>query len=129
MRSRPRKSPQTGVHSQVAFLLKDWLSEHDKRQGRCQAYLNHFGMTHAFRRTAKQYLSDGDLWSLALSDDLTGLLNRRGFLFFSSPQFKLASRNGRSSGVFLFDVHGLKGINDQFSPPVGGQGPWANAPV
>ncbi len=119
MRSRSRKSPQTGGHSQVAFLFKDWLSEHHKRQGRRQAYLNHFGMTHAFRRTAKQYLSDGDLWSLALSDDLTGLLNRRGFLFLASQQLKLASRNGRSSVVFLCDVDGLKGINDQFGHAVG----------
>ena len=120
MRSRTRKFPLSGGESQVAILFKDWVSLHGKKQlRRSQNYLSHLGMTHAFRRAAKQYLSDSDLWSLALSDDLTGLLNRRGFLFLACQQLKLASRNGRSAVVFLCDVDGLKRINDQFGHAAG----------
>jgi diguanylate cyclase (GGDEF)-like protein len=120
MRSRGRKSPLKSDESQVASLFKGWVSRHTKDQlQRSQSYLNHLGMDHAFHRVAKQYLSESDLWSLALSDDLTGLLNRRGFLFLASQQLKLASRNGRDCVVFLCDVDGLKQINDRFGHAVG----------
>lgn len=60
----------------------------------------------------RQTMVEKELRSLALTDDLTGLYNRRGFLAAAAHQLKLAHRN--SAGVLLFfaDVDNLKQIND-----------------
>lgn len=52
------------------------------------------------------------LRSAALTDDLTGLYNRRGFLILGRQLLKLARRNGRAVLVFSCDVNQLKSIND-----------------
>lgn len=52
------------------------------------------------------------LRSLALTDDLTGLYNRRGFLFMASQQIKLACRMNQSLLLFFMDVDNFKVIND-----------------
>jgi diguanylate cyclase (GGDEF)-like protein len=62
----------------------------------------------------KQQKLQAELSSLALTDDLTGLYNRRGFLYLTERQLKLASRSGRDILLFFFDVDGLKKINDSF---------------
>ncbi len=66
----------------------------------------------AVRCAVKQYMLQAELRNLALTDELTGLHNRRGFLALGEQQLKLARRSGR--GVFLFfaDLDGLKHIND-----------------
>lgn len=59
----------------------------------------------AERRTA-------ELEVIALHDDLTGLLNRRGFFALGSSQLSTARRK-RLAGVLLYvDLDGLKGVND-----------------
>lgn len=52
------------------------------------------------------------LRSLALTDDLTGLYNRRGFLFMASQHIKLAGRMNQSLLLFFMDVDNFKAIND-----------------
>lgn len=52
------------------------------------------------------------LRSLALTDDLTGLYNRRGFLFMASQHIKLAGRMNQSLLLFFMDVDNFKTIND-----------------
>ncbi len=66
----------------------------------------------AVRCAVRQYLVRAELRSLALTDELTGLYNRRGFLVLAQQQMKLARR--KKSGVLLFfaDLDGLKQIND-----------------
>src|ERR1700722_11041191 len=54
----------------------------------------------AVRRAVRQCLLDTELCSLALTDDLTGLHNRRGFLALAHQQLKHAYRN--SQQVLLF---------------------------
>jgi diguanylate cyclase (GGDEF)-like protein/PAS domain S-box-containing protein len=53
-----------------------------------------------------------ELLSLSLTDQLTGLHNRRGFLSLAEQQFKVSVR--RKTGMLLFfaDLDGLKWIND-----------------
>jgi two-component system, cell cycle response regulator len=51
---------------------------------------------------------------LALTDELTGLYNRRGFLLLAKQQLKLARRAGRNILVVFVDVNGLKRFNDTF---------------
>ena len=60
----------------------------------------------------KQALLDRELRSLALTDDLTGLYNRRGFLASATQQLKLARRNAQAVLLFFCDIDNLKQIND-----------------
>jgi diguanylate cyclase (GGDEF)-like protein len=66
----------------------------------------------AMRCAAKQYILQAELGNLALTDELTGLYNRRGFMALGERHLKLASRSGRELLLFFVDVDGLKGIND-----------------
>ena len=52
--------------------------------------------------------------NLSLTDDLTGLYNRRGFLTLADEQLKLARRTKTPLTLFFGDLDGLKEINDQF---------------
>ncbi|HTB72503.1 MAG TPA: diguanylate cyclase [Polyangiaceae bacterium] len=53
------------------------------------------------------------LRDLSLTDELTGLLNRRGFLAAASARINLARRTTASTAVLFADVNGLKRINDE----------------
>ena len=57
---------------------------------------------------------DREVRSLAITDDLTGIFNRRGFLASATQQLKLAQRDMQSVLLFFFDLNNLKGINDSF---------------
>jgi two-component system cell cycle response regulator len=56
----------------------------------------------------------GELGNLALTDELTGLYNRRGFMALAERQLKLGRRSGRGMLLFVMDVDRLKQINDSF---------------
>jgi len=62
----------------------------------------------------KQYLLRSELSNLVLTDELTGLCNRRGFVSLTERQLKLGRRSGREMLLFFIDVDGLKRINDSF---------------
>ena len=68
------------------------------------------------RRLRKQTLLreklEEELLSLSITDPLTGLHNRRGFLFLVEQQLKLAERNKSGMVLFFADLDGLKWIND-----------------
>ncbi len=49
----------------------------------------------------------------ATTDELTGLLNRRGFLALAQKQCYIASRNDLNLYLLFVDLDGLKKINDQ----------------
>jgi diguanylate cyclase (GGDEF)-like protein len=53
-----------------------------------------------------------ELRLLALTDDLTGLYNRRGFLILGMQQLKVSRRNGVPLLLFFADVDHLKHAND-----------------
>lgn len=54
------------------------------------------------------------LKNLSLTDELTGLYNRRGFLTLAEQQIKLERHEGTARGLTLMfaDMDGLKTIND-----------------
>ena len=62
----------------------------------------------------KQSLLDRELQSLALTDDLTCLYNRRAFLALATQQVRLMRRKGEGLLLFFADVDRLKDINDCF---------------
>jgi hypothetical protein len=53
-----------------------------------------------------------ELLSLSITDPLTGLHNRRGFLFLAEQQLKSSDRNKRGVQLYFADLDGLKWIND-----------------
>jgi len=59
------------------------------------------------------------LHHLSFNDDLTGLLNRRGFLSLAQQQLKIAQRENWELPLFFADLDGLKNINDNFGHPEG----------
>ncbi len=75
-------------------------------------------LSEALHRTVvcaiKQSIMDRELRSLALSDDLTGLSNRRAFFALASQQIKVTRRKGLGLLLFFADVDYLKYINDTY---------------
>jgi diguanylate cyclase (GGDEF)-like protein len=71
-------------------------------------------LTRAVECAVTQYLLRAELSNLAITDELTGLYNRRGFLSLTDRQLKLGRRSGREMLLFFIDVDGLKRINDAF---------------
>ena len=59
------------------------------------------------------------LLELSAKDDLTRLLNRRGFFVQADKQVRLANRLNQKIGVLYLDLDNLKGINDQHGHRVG----------
>jgi diguanylate cyclase (GGDEF)-like protein len=49
----------------------------------------------------------------ALTDELTGLANRRGLFVAARPELERCATEGHSAAVVYFDVDGLKAINDR----------------
>lgn len=64
-------------------------------------------------RTAEQ------LKLLSLTDDLTGLYNRRGFLALAEQQLRVAERDEKPLMVVSADLDGLKAINDGYGHQAG----------
>jgi diguanylate cyclase (GGDEF)-like protein len=61
------------------------------------------------------------LLTVSLLDELTGLLNRRGFLAQASRRLRKASQEGRAASLFCLDVDGMKTINDRLGHAAGDQ--------
>lgn len=58
---------------------------------------------------------------LSHCDELTGLLNRRGFLARAERQLAAARRDGLHAALMYVDVNGLKQINDRLGHEAGDQ--------
>ncbi len=58
--------------------------------------------------------ANDDLRNLSLTDELTGLFNRRGFMFHAEQQLRLfrSRKTDRGLWLMLADMDGLKKIND-----------------
>ncbi|OPY86161.1 MAG: putative diguanylate cyclase YegE [Smithella sp. PtaU1.Bin162] len=55
---------------------------------------------------------EAEIISFAITDPLTGLHNRRGFLSLAEQQLKLAERKKQGLLLYFFDLDELKSIND-----------------
>jgi diguanylate cyclase (GGDEF)-like protein len=55
----------------------------------------------------------------SLTDDLTRLHNRRGFMTLADQQLRLARRQGKDAVVLYVDMNGFKELNDTYGHAVG----------
>ena len=65
------------------------------------------------RTLARLGAAEARVRAVALTDELTGLPNRRAFLARGRPLVELSLRRGGQAGVLLLDLDGLKRVNDQ----------------
>lgn len=74
-----------------------------------------------FRIDTRRKQAETQLQELTLTDDLTGLRNRRGFFFLTEHEFKLArnKRTGIELWLIYADLDGLKKINDSLGHDAG----------
>jgi diguanylate cyclase (GGDEF)-like protein len=70
-------------------------------------------------RTAELEKANEEIHQLSVTDDLTGVTNRRGFYNLAEPTLLAARRNGRSCLLAFIDVDGLKDVNDRMGHVVG----------
>lgn len=59
------------------------------------------------------------LHMISITDDLTGLLNRRGFFTFAEKQCEIAGRNNLNLSFLFIDLDGMKAINDSYGHKTG----------
>ncbi len=62
---------------------------------------------------ARKRLED-QMRTASITDELTGLLNRRGFLVFAEKQRNIANRNKKNFSLLYLDLDEMKRINDEF---------------
>jgi diguanylate cyclase (GGDEF)-like protein/PAS domain S-box-containing protein len=61
--------------------------------------------------TERKRMAD-EIQSLSITDQLTGLFNRRGFLALAEQQLKIADRTKKALLLLFIDLDGMKWIND-----------------
>lgn len=70
------------------------------------------GLLHVVRDISERKKMEEILRTMSITDELTGLLNRRGFFSLAQKQLKAAERSKRAMSVIYADLDGLKEIND-----------------
>lgn len=66
------------------------------------------------RDISKRKGMEENLRNLSVTDELTGLYNRRGFSFAAEQELKHAHRTKKGMALLFFDMDKLKSINDNF---------------
>jgi diguanylate cyclase (GGDEF)-like protein/PAS domain S-box-containing protein len=70
------------------------------------------GRVWSFRDITERKRLEEEIRSLSLTDELTGLYNRRGFTLLGEREVKIANRMKKAILLFFGDVDNLKKIND-----------------
>jgi diguanylate cyclase (GGDEF)-like protein/PAS domain S-box-containing protein len=68
---------------------------------------------------SRQKVKEEEMRILSVTDPLTGLFNRRGFVTHAVQAMKVAHRERSSFQLLMIDIDGLKKINDQFGHEAG----------
>lgn len=82
-------------------------------------------MVHSYERTLKEQKNNKletkniKTEKIARTDELTNVLNRRGFFEIAQKQISIAKDTGNTGSVFFCDMDGLKKINDTYGHKVG----------
>lgn len=106
LKSRLRVAAMRGDRARIARLLSELL---------------HFRRLTPGKRIALQALTEfiDSLWSVAMTDELTGVYNRRGFIQTGTRFLDLARRDLRCAYLVYFDLNNLKQVNDTLGHSAG----------
>ncbi len=98
--ARPRLGPDGEVTSVYTTFedVTDWRRATDELK----------------KEIARRQVAETKLRSLAFTDELTGLPNRRGLAIVAGPLLKLARRKSLQVAIVFADTDGLKEINDSY---------------
>ena len=103
------------ANQELAMLLKDVrAAQEEARFGDTPGWSLKELLMRVLQCAEKQYMVQSELGHLALTDELTGVYNRRGFMAIAERQLKVGRRSGRGMLLFFMDVDALKQINDSF---------------
>lgn len=102
------------------YLIKPF--NHEELYARVQVSMRVVELQRNLAKRVRQLeRAEAELRILSLTDDLTGLCNRRGFLIHAEQHFKTARRARKGFLLFYADMDGLKQINDTFGHEEGSQ--------
>jgi diguanylate cyclase (GGDEF)-like protein/PAS domain S-box-containing protein len=73
----------------------------------------------SFLDITEQKKLEHKLHSLSITDELTGLLNRRGFMMMAKKQLRIADRNQGKLFLIFADLDNLKMVNDTYGHDIG----------
>jgi len=79
------------------------------------------GYVEVFHDITQRKQMEEQLAQAAMTDILTGLLNRRGFKTYAEQQLKLSDRTKKGMTLLYIDLNGLKTINDGLGHDYGDQ--------
>ncbi len=72
-----------------------------------------------FRNVTKRKILEEKLKALSITDELTGLLNRRGFFAMAEKQLAISARTGGTLYLLYADLDNMKEINDHKGHKIG----------
>jgi diguanylate cyclase (GGDEF)-like protein len=75
----------------------------------------------ALRDISEHKRQQDRLRAMSMSDEMTGLHNRRGFLMLAEQHARMAQREGVPFAIVFLDLNGLKTINDTLGHDAGDQ--------
>ncbi len=76
---------------------------------------------HVARDITRRKRIEEQLQEAAITDELTGLRNRRGFFALAEQQCRLSDRTKRGITLLYLDIDGMKTINDELGHSAGDQ--------
>jgi diguanylate cyclase (GGDEF)-like protein len=77
------------------------------------------GSVHVAHDINQRIQTEETVRALSLTDELTGLYNRRGFVVLAGQQLKTASRTSMGAALIFADLDGMKAINDTMGHKAG----------
>ncbi len=77
------------------------------------------GLIEVFKDITLRKALEKRLFELSITDELTSLLNRRGFIEMSDKQLSLAERSSGDLFLLFVDLDNMKWINDHFGHSMG----------
>jgi diguanylate cyclase (GGDEF)-like protein len=110
-----------GVGQSTKNIYQEWRS-YAIWMGSIMALLSAMSVAlavHLARETKRRNAAEASLASLATTDSLTGLHNRRAFTDVMAREWQRAMREGHSIALLLFDVDHFKSYNDRFGHQAG----------
>jgi diguanylate cyclase (GGDEF)-like protein/PAS domain S-box-containing protein len=79
------------------------------------------GIVEGFRDISQRKEMENRLKEMSITDELTGLLNRRGFVSIAEKHLQLVDRVDKFLYLLYLDLDNMKGINDNFGHDTGDQ--------